>query len=209
MKTRIIKSDDLTYAAEVLRSGGLVGVPSETVYGLAANAFDSAAVSMIYEVKGRPDVEPLNVLVPNISVAATVCAGIPRVARLLAEAFWPGPLTIVLPRRNTLPHIVTAGSHTVGVRCPDVEKTLLLMRMAGVPLALSPASISDTHIIKSADEVFAHYDGKINCIIDGGRSTSKAEPTVVSLVTEPYKIIRHGALPEEKISHVLSLLQGN
>jgi len=209
MKTRVIKSDDLSYAVEVIRSGGLVGVPSETVYGLAANAFDSAAVSRIYEAKGRPDVEPLSVLVPSISVAATVCAGIPKTARLLAEAFWPGPLTIVLPRRDTVPHIVTAGNHTIGVRCPDVEKTLLLLRQAGTPLALSPASITDEHIIKSSDEVLAYYDGKINCIIDGGRSASKVEPTVISLVTEPYKILRQGALPEEKIRHVLSLLQGN
>jgi len=205
METVVIKDNDLSYAVEVLLSGGLVGVPTETVYGLAGNGLDASAVAKIYEVKGRPAVKPLSLLVPNIIVAATVCAGIPKSAHLLAEAFWPGPLTIVLPRRDTVPHIVTAGGNTVGVRCPDHPKTLKLLRLAGIPAAAPSANISDMHSPKSAGEVLAYFDGKINCVIDGGRCKLGIESTIVSLVTPPYKILRQGALPEEHIRRALGL----
>ena len=205
MKTVVIKDNDLSYAVEVLKSGGLVGVPTETVYGLAANGYDDAAVARIYEVKGRPALKPLSLLVPNILVAANVWAGIPKSAHLLAEAFWPGPLTIVLPRRDTVPYIVTAGGYTVGVRCPDHPKTLKLLRLAGVPVAAPSANLSDMPSPKSAKEVLEYFDGKINCIIDGGRCKLGVESTVVSLTTQPYKIIRQGALPEEHIRRALGL----
>jgi len=205
MKTIVIKDNDLSYAVEVIKSGGLVGVPTETVYGLAANGYDDAAVARIYEVKGRPALKPLSLLVPNIIVAANVWAGIPKSAHLLAEAFWPGPLTIVLPRRDTVPYIVTAGGNTVGVRCPDHPKTLKLLRLAGVPIAAPSANISDMPSPKSAKEVLEYFDGQINCIIDGGRCKLGVESTVVSLTTQPYKIIRQGALPEEHIRRVLGL----
>ena len=206
MKTVLIKDDDLSYAVETLLSGGLVGVPTETVYGLAGNGLDAGAVSRIYEVKGRPEVKPLSLLVPNIKVAETVCAGIPKSARLLAEEFWPGPLTIVLPKRDTVPQIVTAGGNTIGIRCPDHPKTLELLRLAGVPAAAPSANISDMPSPKSAEDVLAYFDGKINCIIDGGRCMFGVESTIVSLVTHPYKILRQGILPEEKIAKVLALL---
>ena len=205
MKTVVIKDNDLSYAVEVLLSGGLVAVPTETVYGLAGNGLDAAAVARIYEVKGRPAVKPLSLLVPDIEVAATVCAGIPKSARLLAQAFWPGPLTIVLPRRDIVPHIVTAGGNTIGVRCPDHPKTLKLLKLAGVPAAAPSANISDMPSPKSAKDVLDYFDGKINCVIDGGLCTLGVESTIVSLVTEPYKILRQGALPEENIRRVLSL----
>jgi len=205
MKTVVIKDNDLSYAVEALKSGGLVGIPTETVYGIAANGYDDAAVARIYEVKGRPMIKPLSLLVPNIVVAANVWAGIPKSAHLLAEAFWPGPLTIVLPRRDTVPFIVTAGGSTVGVRCPDHPKTLKLLRLTGVPIAAPSANLSDMPSAKSADEVLAYFDGKINCVIDGGRCKLGVESTVVSLTTQPYKIIRQGALPEEKIRRALGL----
>jgi len=205
MKTIVIKDNDLSYAVEVIKSGGLVGVPTETVYGLAANGYDDAAVARIYEVKGRPALKPLSLLVPNIIVAANVWAGIPKSAHLLAEAFWPGPLTIVLPRRDTVPYIVTAGGNTVGVRCPDHPKTLKLLRLAGVPIAAPSANLSDMPSPKSAKEVLEYFDGQINCVIDGGICKLGVESTVVSLTTQPYKIIRQGALPEEHIRRALGL----
>jgi len=203
MKTIVIKNNDLSYAVEVLLSGGLVGVPTETVYGLAGNGLDAGAVARIYEVKGRPAVKPLSLLVPDLEVAATVCAGIPKAARMLTEAFWPGPLTIVLPKRNTVPHIVTAGGDTIGVRCPDHPKTLQLLRLAKVPLAAPSANLSDQQSPKSAEEVLAYFDGKINCIIDGGRCKLGVESTIVSLVTSSCKILRQGALSEEEIRNAL------
>jgi len=203
MKTVIINDFDLSYAVEVLLSGGLVGVPTETVYGLACNGLDASAVARVYEVKGRPDVKPLSLLVPDLEVAATVCAGIPKSARLLTEAFWPGPLTIVLPKRNIVPHIVTAGGNTIGVRCPDHPLTLALLRTAGIPAAAPSANISDMPSPKTAQDVLNYFDGKINCVIDGGRCKLGTESTIISLVTEPYKILRQGALAEDEIRRVL------
>jgi len=205
VKTIVIKDNDLSYAVEVLKSGGLVGVPTETVYGLAGNGLDAAAVARIYEVKGRPEVKPLSLLVPDLEVAATVCAGIPKSARILAEAFWPGPLTIVLPRRDTVPYIVTAGGNTIGVRCPDHPKTLELLRLAGIPAAAPSANPSDMPSPKCAEDVINYFNGKINCVIDGGRCKLGVESTIISLTTEPYKIIRQGALSEEDIREALGL----
>ena len=187
MQTVTIKDNDLSYAVEVLKNGGLVGVPTETVYGLAGNGLDASAVSMIYEVKGRPTIKPLSLLVADIDVAATVCTEIPEDAKKLAEAFWPGPLTIVLPVRDTVPQIVTAGGSTVGVRCPDHPKTLELLRLAGVPAACPSANISDMPSPKSANDVLDFFDGKIPCVIDGGACTLGVESTIISLVEKPYK----------------------
>jgi len=206
MQTVTIKDNDLSYAVEVLKNGGLVGVPTETVYGLAGNGLDASAVSMIYEVKGRPTIKPLSLLVADIDVAATVCTEIPEDAKKLAEAFWPGPLTIVLPVRDTVPQIVTAGGSTVGVRCPDHPKTLELLRLAGVPAACPSANISDMPSPKSANDVLDFFDGKIPCVIDGGACTLGVESTIISLVEKPYKILRQGALPEEDIKRVLRVL---
>ena len=205
MQTVVITDNDLSYAVEVIKSGGLVGVPTETVYGLAGNGLDTAAVERIYEVKGRPSVKPLSLLVPGLDVAATVCAEIPESARLLAEAFWPGPLTIVLPKSDTVPSIVTAGGDTVGVRCPDHPLTLEFLRLSEIPVAAPSANISDMPSPKSAEEVLEYFNGKIDCIIDGGRCELGVESTIVSLVENPYIIIRQGALSEEHIRSVLGL----
>ena len=211
MQTIIIKDNDLSYAARVLKSGGLVGVPTETVYGLAGNGLDEAAVSMIYEVKGRPAIKPLSLLIADIEAAAFVCAKTPEAQKLLekakklADKFWPGPLTIVLPCCDTVPQIVTAGGNTIGVRCPDHPKTLELLRLAGVPVACPSANISDMPSPKSAQDVLGYFDGKIPCVIDGGVCTLGVESTIVSLTDEPYKILRQGALPEEEIKRVLAI----
>jgi len=205
MRTEVIKDNDFSFAVEVLKIGEPVGVPTDNVYGLAGNGLDAKAVARIYELMGHPEVEPLSLLVPNILVAATVWAGIPKTAHLLAEAFWPGPLTIVLPRRDTVPYLVTAGSYTVGVTCPDNTKVLRLLRLANLPVIAPPAILSGTTSIKSAEEMFTHLNGKIHCIIDGGRSKKVDEPTVVSLTSQPYKILKQGSVPEERIRHVLGL----
>jgi len=203
MQTIVIKDNDLSYAVDVLKNGGLVGVPTETVYGLAGNGLDEKAVSMIYQVKGRPEVKPLSLLVADIKAASAVCSDIPEAAKKLADAFWPGPLTIVLPCRDTVPAIVTAGGSTIGVRCPDHPKTLELLRLAGVPAACPSANISDMPSPKNAGDVLDYFDGLIACVIDGGVCTLGVESTIVSLVDKPYKILRQGALPEEEIKRVL------
>lgn len=204
MNTVVIKDDDLSYAVEALKSGGLVAVPTDTVYGLAGNGLDAEAVSKIYEVKGRPAVKPLILLIPDISFAEMFCTEIPETARRLAEAFWPGPLTLILPRRDTVPDIVTAGGNTVGIRSPNHPKTLELLRLAEIPAAAPSANISGMPSPKSAGDVLAYFDGKIECVIDGGACSLGFESTIVDLTAEPYHILRHGALREEEIKRVLT-----
>ena len=204
METVVIKNDDLSFAVEVILRGGLVGVPTETVYGLAGNGLDAKAVAEIYEVKGRPAVKPLSLLVPDLNIAETVCAEIPESARKLAAAFWPGPLTIVLKKRGTVPDIVTGGGDTIGVRCPDHPKTLAFLRQAGVPAAAPSANVSDMPSPKSAQDVLDYFSGKIDCIIDGGTCVLGVESTIVDLTVNPYRILRRGALAEWEIMSVLN-----
>lgn len=203
METVVVRDDDMSGAAEILLRGGLVAAPTDTVYGLAGNGFDESAVARIYEVKGRPLVKPIILLVADLGVAETVCATMPEAARLLAGAFWPGALSLILPKRDIVPDIVTAGGPTVGVRCPNHPKTLELLRLAGVPIAAPSANISDKPSPKNADDVLAYFDGKIDCVIDGGECSLGFESTIVDLTAEPYRILRQGALGAADIRRVL------
>ena len=204
MNTIVITDDDLSYAVEALKSGGLVAVPTDTVYGLAGDGLNAEAVAKIYEIKGRPAVKPLILLIPDISFAEMLCTEIPESARRLAEEFWPGPLTLILPRSDAVPGIVTAGGNTVGIRSPDHPKTLELLRLAGTPVAAPSANISGMPSPKSAGDVLAYFDGKIECVIDGGVCSLGFESTIVDLTVEPHKILRHGALREEEIKRALT-----
>ena len=203
MVTNIIRDDDLSYAVEVFLRGGLVAVPTDTVYGLAGNGLDAEAVAKIYEVKGRPAVKPLILLLSDIGVAETVCEEVPESAWLLAKAFWPGPLTIVLRKNKKVPEIVTAGGETIGIRSPGHPKALEFLRLAGVPAAAPSANPSGMPPPKNAGEVLAYFDGLIECIIDGGDCEFGVGSTIIDLTTEPYRILRQGALPEEKVRRAL------
>ena len=199
----LFTSDGVAQAAEILKAGGLVAVPTETVYGLAANGLDAGAVARIYEVKGRPETKPISLLVTGIGAAAQFCRDIPEAARILAEAFWPGPLTMVLWKTDAVPEIVTAGGATVGVRCPAHPMTLELLRLAGVPLATPSANPSGLPSPKDAEQVRAYFDGKIPCILDGGPCRVGVESTVVNMTVNPPKILRRGALSAEDLSRAL------
>ena len=203
MKTVVITSDDLSYAADVILRGGLVAVPTDTVYGLACNGLDHGAVEKIYEVKGRPMVKPIILLISDIEIAHTFCDPIPESARFLAEAFWPGALSIVLRKRDIVPDIVTAGGPTVGVRSPNHPKTLKLLRLVGVPLAAPSANITDMPSPKTAEDVLHYFDGMIDCVIDGGECSVGFESTIVDLSEQPHQIHRHGAVHEDEIWRVL------
>ena len=205
MKTIILKDNDLSYAVEVIKRGGLVAVPTETVYGLACDGLNAAAVEKIYEVKGRPAIKPLALLVSGIEDAKAVCADFPESARRLTEAFWPGPLTIILQKRVTIPDIVTAGGNTIGVRCPNHPKTLELLRLAGVPMAAPSANISGMPSPKNPGDVLKYFDGIIDCVIDGGECTLGIESTIVCLESTPATILRQGALSESAIRRVLEV----
>ncbi len=202
MKTEHITAD-IARAAELIRAGGMVAVPTETVYGLAANGLDAAAVERIYEVKGRPAAKPLSLMVPGPEALDVYGRNVPRGARVLAEKFWPGPLTIVVEADQKIPEIVLAGGATVGLRCPDSPKTLELLKLAGVPLAAPSANLSGAPSPKTAEDVLAYFDGKIEAVIDGGPCGIGTESTIIDLTVSPYRILRRGALAEEDIRRAL------
>lgn len=198
MKTEILKTE-YDHAADLIRAGSLVAVPTETVYGLAGNGLDVDAVEQIYEVKGRPAVKPLSLMVPGAEAIEKVCVNVPKAAYVLAERFWPGPLTIVLESSEKVPEIVRAGGNTVGLRCPDHPATLALLRCAGVPFAAPSANPSGDPSPKTAGEVLNYFDGKISAVVDGGPCGIGTESTIVDLSKTPYRILRPGALPESEI----------
>ncbi len=190
-------------AAELLRQGRLAALPTETVYGLAADATQETAVQAVYEAKGRPEQKPLNVLVDGMDMAEAVCRDIPEDAYKLARAFWPGPLTMVLWGNGTLPPIVAAGGATQGVRCPDHPDTLAVLRALGRPLACPSANLSGQSSPKSAGEVLAQLAGKIGAVLDGGPCCVGVESTILDLTAAPYRVLRRGGLGRERIEAVL------
>ena len=203
MKTLLITDDNMTPAAEIIKAGGLVAVPTETVYGLAADGLNTDAVEKIYDVKNRPEKKPVSLLVSGMSDAEKFCRDIPDSAYTLAERFWPGPLTMVLNKSERVPHIVTAGGNTVGVRCPDHPKTLALIRLVGVPLAAPSANISGEQSPKDVNDVLKVFDGKIEAAVDGGQCAFGIESTVVDMTVNPPRILRQGGLSPEAIEEAL------
>ena len=203
MQTLLITGNNITPAAEIIKNGGLVGVPTETVYGLAANGLDALAVQKIYDVKGRPETKPINLLVSGMADVEKFCRDIPDAAYRLAEKFWPGPLTIVMKKKDNVPDVVTAGGDTVGVRCPDHLKTLELIRLAAVPLAAPSANLSGRPSLKSADEVLKIFDGKIDAVIDGGQCSVGIESTIIGLTGGEAVLFRQGGLAADEIESVL------
>lgn len=205
MKTEVIKTD-LLRAAELLKKGELVAVPTETVYGLAGNGLDECAVQKIYDVKGRPAVKPLSLMVGGIDDIDKYCENVPAAAKALAGKYWPGPLTIVLKAKSLVPEIVRAGGETVGLRCPDHKLTLETIRHAGIPLAAPSANPSGKESPKSADKVMEYFDGLISAVIDGGVCGIGTESTLIDMSTCPYRILREGALSELEVSEALAEL---
>lgn len=184
----------------IMRGGGLVAVPTETVYGLAGNGLDEKAVAEIYEVKGRPEVKPLSLMVHDAASMERYCENVPPQAYTLAKKFWPGPLTIVMKAKPCVPEIVRAGGETVGLRCPDHPLTLELLEKSGVPFAAPSANPSGEPSPKNADSVLKYFDGKIDAVLDGGECGIGCESTLIDLSRTPYRILRQGALPADEIA---------
>lgn len=202
METKVI-TENISEAAQIIRAGGLVAVPTETVYGLAGNGLNEKAVSDIYEVKGRPEVKPLSLMVAGAEAMEQCCEDVPVAAYTLAEKFWPGPLTIILKSKPHVPEITRAGGKTVGLRCPDHPMTLELIKNAGVPLAAPSANPSGEPSPKNAQTVLKYFDGKIDAVIDGGECGIGTESTIIDLSKTPYRILRKGALSEEEVFDAL------
>ena len=190
-------------AAQLLAEGKLVAVPTETVYGLASDAAQETSVQANYEAKGRPETKPLNVLVSGMGMVEQVCKDIPADAYKLAEAFWPGPLTMILWGRGTLPSIVPAGGATQGVRCPDHPDTLAVIEALGRPLACPSANLSGHPSPKSAGAVLNQLSGRIDAVLDGGTCSVGVESTILDMTVTPYRILRKGGLSKAEIKAVL------
>ncbi len=194
-------------AAEVLRRGGLVAFPTETVYGLGANALDGAAVERIFAAKGRPANNPVIVHVADVAAVHAVVAAWPDEALRLAGRFWPGPLTLVLPRNPAVPDIVTAGGPTVAVRLPAHPVARRLIAAAGVPVAAPSANRSSRLSPTRAEHVLRDLDGRIDLLLDGGPTTGGIESTVLDLTRRPARLLRPGLVAPADIEALIGPIE--
>jgi L-threonylcarbamoyladenylate synthase len=192
-------------AAELLRAAEVVVLPTETVYGLAANAFDTEAVGKIFEIKGRPAHNPIIVHVADVAMARRCVAGWPEAAEKLAASFWPGPLTLVLRKSAEIPGVVTAGGETVGVRWPSHPFIQAVIRECGFPLAAPSANLSNQISPTNVDHVRESLGDQLRLIVDGGQSQVGIESTVLDLTAHPPQVLRPGMIHEESL---LAALQG-
>jgi L-threonylcarbamoyladenylate synthase len=209
-RTEVLTARDLVadapairHAAMLLRAGELVAFPTETVYGLGADATNARAVEAIFAAKRRPYSDPIIVHVADTDWLERVARDLPRETRALAERFWPGPLTLVLPRASNIPAVVAAGGNTLGVRLPAHPVALALIREADVPIAAPSANRFMHTSPTTADHVLADLDGRIACILDGGPTPVGVESTVVDLTVDPPRLLRPGGTPLEALREVL------
>jgi L-threonylcarbamoyladenylate synthase len=204
MDTRVVLADEagIAEAARVIRRGGLVAFPTETVYGLGANALDEAAARGIFTAKQRPPDDPLIVHLLDAGDLERVASRLEPIDRL-AERFWPGPLTLVLPRAPAVPRVVTAGRDTVAVRVPAHPVARRLIEAAGVPIAAPSANLFGRPSPTTAAHVLEDLGGRIDLVVDGGPTTVGVESTVLDLTSEPPTILRPGGVPIEELRAVL------
>ena len=209
MKTLYLPASDpdtCGAAAKIIRKGGLVAIPTETVYGLGANGLDEQAVAKIFIAKGRPQDNPLILHVADPIQMELFAHDIPAEAYLLAEKFWPGPMTLILPAKDIVPKTTTGGLSTVGIRCPDNETTRQIIRLAGVPVAAPSANTSGKPSTVTAQHVLHDHEGKIDAVVDGGHCRVGVESTIVDLTERPARLLRPGGITPEQLIAVLGEL---
>lgn len=197
--TAALFNEAVQRAANVLRSGEVVALPTETVYGLAANALDASAVAKIFQAKGRPAHNPIIVHVADSELAQRCVSEWPDLAADLSRAFWPGPLTLVLPKASNIPDAVSAGGNTVGVRWPGHPFIQAVIRECGFPLAAPSANLSNQISPTNAEHVRRQLGDRIPLIVDGGQSQVGIESTVLDLTTQPPTVLRPGMIHEESL----------
>ena len=207
MQTKCLTEQDGSKAAALLKSGALVALPTETVYGLGANGLDPVAVAGIFEAKGRPQDNPLILHVPSDDWLERYCRDIPPIAYKLTERFWPGPLTLILHRKAIVPDIVTGGLETVGMRCPATRVTREIIAQADVPIAAPSANRSGRPSCTTAADVLEDMDGRIDAVVDGGPCTVGVESTILDLTCDPPRLLRPGGLPLEALQEVLGRVE--
>ena len=195
--------ESIAQAADILRRGGLLAIPTETVYGLGADGLDETAVLHIFEAKGRPQDNPLILHIPDASWLTSYCEDVPDAAYKLAERFWPGPLTMILKKKPCVPLRTTGGLETVGMRCPDHAVTRAIIEASGVPVAAPSANTSGRPSCTTAEHVREDMWGKIDGIVDGGPCQVGVESTIIDLTVTPPQLLRPGGLPLESLRDAL------
>lgn len=207
MNTQLFTAAGVQKAADILKTGGLVAIPTETVYGLGANGLDPEAVTRIFAAKGRPQDNPLILHIPSAEHLERYCQNIPSEAYALAERFWPGPLTMILERRKNVPDVVTAGLETVGMRCPDHKATRAILELAQVPVAAPSANTSGKPSPTTARHVWEDMAGKIDAIVDGGPCQVGLESTIIDLTCTPPRLLRPGGVTLEQLEEALGTVE--
>ena len=195
--------EKINEVADILKNGGIVAIPTETVYGLAGNALSAESAEKIFKAKGRPSDNPFIVHISELSEWDDLVESIPEPAKELAEKFWPGPLTIILPKSDKIPLTVSGGLSTVGVRMPSHEIARAIIKKAGIPLAAPSANTSGKPSPTCADHVKEDLMGRIDAIVDGGESDVGVESTVISLAVSPPRLFRPGGITPEMLTEVL------
>ncbi|WP_368220908.1 L-threonylcarbamoyladenylate synthase, partial [Anaerotruncus rubiinfantis] len=209
-RTKVLKVTDiekdraaLDQAAALLREGKLVAIPTETVYGLAANALDPQAAHAIYTAKGRPGDNPLIVHVSDLSQIPPLVKTVPDALRRLAEAFWPGPMTVIMEKSDKIPPATSGGLETVAIRMPSHPVARELIRRSGVPLAAPSANLSGSPSPTTAQHCIDDLTGRVDVIVDGGECEVGVESTVLTLCTDPPSVLRPGAVTLEMLRQVI------
>lgn len=197
----------ITQAAEILKRGGLVAIPTETVYGLAANALSATAVERIFAAKDRPSWDPLIVHIASREMLPMITSSFPEPSRRLADRFWPGPLTLLMPRSEKLPLAVTAGRPEVAVRMPAHPVAALLVRVCGLPLAAPSANLFGHTSPTSAEHVLRDLDGRIDAVLDAGETRIGVESTVLNVLRDPPLLLRPGGITREQLEEVLGKIE--
>jgi len=206
LSTRVLSADAeeaMIQAAQVLATGGLVAFPTDTVYGVGAHAFDADAIERLYVAKERPRTMAIPILLASVTDLPLAAREVPPVAQRLAEGFWPGALTIVLPRQLALPLGLTAGKDSVAVRVPDHPVTRALIAALGAPLAATSANISGQPSPITADEVTAQLGGRVNLILDGGPCPGGVPSTLLDLTCEPPCLLRAGPVTDRTLRAIV------
>ena len=201
-----LKEKDVTKLeepAQIIKNGGIVVFPTETVYGIGANALNAEAVKKIYEIKKRPLSKPITLLVNSIDMIKRVAKDITPFEYAIIKKFFPGPLTIILQKKDVVPDIVTSGGSTVGIRMPANEIALELINRAGVPLATPSANISDKPSNTHIKDVMSDFPEGVNCFIDGGKSKIGVASTIVQVINGVPHILRQGTITEEQINKLI------
>ena len=205
MKTQVLDKSQVDIAAQILKNGGVVGIPTETVYGLAADALNGEAVKKIFQAQGRPMDNPLIVHIADYSDIEkyNLVREIPESAEKLAKAFWPGPLTIIMKRTDVIPPEVSAGLDTVAIRFPAHPLAQQIIKAAGTPLAAPSANLSGSPSPTTARHVLNDMDGRIDAVLDGGASEVGVESTVITLAVDVPRVLRPGGVTVEELREVL------